>query len=54
MHLILTVAKIKQERADQYRTNLGPFLDFLQHFSIFLLEILNIAPQLSCETLFKI
>ena len=44
-----TVTKIKQER-----TKIGPFLDFLLHFSIFLLGILNIASQLSCKAMLKI
>ena len=39
---IVTVTKIKQER-----TKIGPLFDFFLHFSIFLLEILNIDSQLS-------
>ena len=49
----LTVTKIKQERANQDRTKIGSFFDFFLHFSIFLLEILNIAPQLCCEAILK-
>ena len=47
--LFLTVTKIKQER-----TKICPFFDFLLHFSVFLLEILNKAPQLNCEAILKI
>ena len=43
---MVTVTKIKQERTLQDRTKIGPFLDFLLHVSIFLLEILNIVSQL--------
>ena len=43
----LTVTKIKQEMTNQDTTKIGPLFVFLQHFSIFLLEILNIASQLS-------
>ena len=48
------MTKIKQERTNQDRTKIGPFFDFLLHFSIFLVEILNIASQLSCEAMLKI
>ena len=41
-----TVTKIMQER-----TKIGPFFDFILHFSTFVLEILNIALQLSCEAM---
>ena len=34
----------------QDRTKIGPFFDFLLHFSIFLLEIVS---QLSCEAVLK-
>ena len=47
------MTNIKQERTNQDRTKIGPLLDFLLHFSIFLLEILNIASQLSCEAMLK-
>ena len=50
----LTVTKIKQEMTIQDRTKIGPFIDFLQHFSKFLLKIFSLASQLSCETVFKI
>ena len=50
----LTVTKIKQERANQDRTKIGSFFDFLLYFSIFLLEIVNIAILLSCEAMLKI
>ena len=50
----VTVTKIKQERTIQDRTKIGPFVDFLQHFSIFLLKIFRLASQLRCETMFKI
>ena len=43
------MTKIKQER-----TKIGHFFDFLLNVSIFLLEILNIASQLSCEAMLKI
>ena len=45
--------KIKQERTNQDRTKIGPY-SFLLQFSIFLLEIMNIASQLSCEAMLKI
>ena len=50
----ITATKIKQERTNQDRTKIGPFFDFLLvfsilHFSIILLEILNIVPPLSCK-----
>ena len=48
------MTKIKQERTDQDRTRIGPFFDFLLQFSIFLLEILNIASQVRCEAMLKI
>ena len=38
----------------QDKTKIGPFFDFLLHFSIFLLEILNIVLQLSCKGMLKI
>ena len=47
--LILTVTKIKQERTNQDMIKIGPFIDFILHFLIFLFEILNIASQLHCE-----
>ena len=50
----VTVTRIKQERTNQDRTKISPFLDFLLHFSIFLLDIFNIASQLSCEAMLKI
>ena len=50
---ILTVTKIKQEMTNQDRTKIGPFFDFLLHFSIFILEIFNIASQLSCEAILE-
>ena len=53
MNIILTLTKIKQERANQDRTKIGPFFDFLLHFSIYFFEILNIASQLSCEAMLK-
>ena len=40
---MLSVTKIRQERTNQHRTKISPFLDFLLHFSIFLLGIFNIA-----------
>ena len=49
----LTVTKIKQERTNPDRTKIGPFFEFLLHFSIFLLEIFSLASQLSCETMLK-
>ena len=42
-YLRITVTKIKQERTNQDRTEIGPFFDFLLHYSIFLFEILNTA-----------
>ena len=51
---MLTVTEIGQGRANQGGTKIGPFFDVLQHFSVFLLEIFNIASQLSCEAMFKI
>ena len=51
---LLTVTKIKQERTNQDRTKIGPFFDFLLHYSILLFEISNIASQLSCEAMTKI
>ena len=51
--LEVTVTKIKQERTNQDMTKIGPFFDFLLHFSIFLLEIFSLSLQLSCETMFK-
>ena len=40
--LVITVTKIlKQDRA-----KIGPFFDFLLHYSIFLLEIFNIVVKL--------
>ena len=50
----LTVAKIKQERTNQDRTKIGPFFDLILHCSIVLLEILNVASQLSCKAMLKI
>ena len=49
----VTVTRIKQERTNQDRTKISPFLDFLLHFSIFLLDIFNIASQLSCVAMLK-
>ena len=46
--IFLAVTKIKQER-----TKIDHFFDFLLNVSIFLLEILNIASQLSCEAMLK-
>ena len=43
------MTKVKQEW-----TKISPFFDFLLHVSIFLLEILNIASQLSCKAMLKI
>jgi len=40
----MTVTRIKQER-----TKIVPFVDFILHFSTFLLEILNIASQFTTE-----
>ena len=40
----ITMTKISQERTNQERTKIGPFFDFLLHFSRFSLKILNIAP----------
>ena len=51
---MLTVTEIGQGRANQGGTKIGPFFDVLQHFSEFLLEIFNIASQLSCEAMLKI
>ena len=51
---MLTVTKIKQERTNQDRTKIGPVLDFLLHFSMFLLENSSSASQLSWETMFQI
>ena len=42
-----TVAKISHERTNKERTKIDPFFDFLLHFSIYLLEILNMASQLT-------
>ena len=52
--IYLTVTKINQERTNQERTKIGRFVDFLLHFSIFLLEIFSIASQLSCEAMINI
>ena len=52
--MALTVTKIKQKSNIQDRTKIGPSFDFLLHFSMFLLEILSIALQLSCEAMLKI
>ena len=41
------------KKTNQEKTKIGPFFDFLLHFSIFLLEISSIASQLSFETMFK-
>ena len=54
MLVIFTVTKIKQEKTNQDKTKIGPFFDFLLHFSTFLLEILNKVLQLSCEAMLKI
>ena len=52
--MLLTVtATKKQEKTNQDKTKIGPFFDFFVHFPIFLFEILNIAPQLSCEAMLK-
>ena len=48
------MTKIKQERTNKDRTKNDPFFDFLVHFSILLLEILNLALQLGCEAMLKI
>ena len=48
------MANIKQERTNKDRIKIGPFFDFLLHFSIFVLEIFSIDSQLSCKTMFKI
>ena len=48
------MTKIKQERTNQDMTKIGRFFDFLLHFSICLLEILNIVSQLSGEAKLKI
>ena len=50
----ITVTKIKQERTIQDRTKIGPFIDFLLHFSMFFLEVLKITSHLSCEAMLKI
>ena len=50
---MLLVTKIKQERTNHDRTKIGPFFDFLLHFSTILFEILNIVSQLSCEAVLK-
>ena len=49
----VTVTKIKQERTNQDRSKIDPSFDILLQFSIFLLEILNIASQLSRAKNFK-
>ena len=51
----MTVTKIiiKQESINQETTKISAFFNFLLHFSIFLLEILNIVSQLSCEAMIK-
>ena len=51
---MITVTKIKQERTNQDMTKIGSFFNFLLHFLIFLLGIFSVAPQLSCEAMFKI
>ena len=52
--LKLTVTKIKQERTNQDSTKIGPFFEFILLFSILLLQILNIASQLSCRLRFSL
>ena len=54
MIISISVTKIKQDRTNQDRTEIGPSFEFLLHFSIFLLELFSIASRLSCETMFKI
>ena len=39
----MTVSKIFKERTNQEMDKIGPFFDFLLHFSVFLFEILNLA-----------
>ena len=52
--ILVTVTKIEQERTNQDRTKIGPFFDFLLHFSICLLDFFSIVSRLSCEAMFKI
>ena len=45
---------ISPKIANQDRTKVRPFFDFLLNFSIILLEFLSLASKLSCEAVFKI
>ena len=51
---VVSVTTIKQARTSRDRAKIGPFFDFLLHFSIFWVEIFSIASQLSCDNMFKI